>query len=168
MSTRSHAIRDGLVTGLIAAITVAMFYAVFDFLAARGVLYTVDLLGRAVFLGERDPSILLLPVKPDARLVLMYNALHLSIALAIGLVVVGLVRYAETHPPRARWVTAVIVGGFFVTIIAIAALTGSFRALLPWWSIVAANVLAVVCAGLYLTRRRPGVWHRLLHPMRAV
>jgi hypothetical protein len=153
--------------GLIASVAVAFFYAVFDVLAARGKLYTVDLLGKALFQDLRDPSILLLPVEPDTRVIMLYNAVHLAISLAIGLTVAWLVGYAERHPRSARFITAIIIGGFFVTIIATGMLTAPFRALLPWWSIVVANALAVLFAGSYLVRRRPGVFGRLVFPLRA-
>ena len=48
MATMRRTIRDGLIVGLIAYASVAAFYAVFDLLAARGALYTVDLLGKSV------------------------------------------------------------------------------------------------------------------------
>jgi hypothetical protein len=161
MASTSRTIREGLMVGLIAAVAVALFYALFDFLAARGALFTVDLLGKAVFRGLRDPSILLLPVRPDLSVILQYNALHLVIALAIGLVVTGLVEHAERHPSRARPVAGVIVGGFFVTIVGVSVLLGPIRPLVPWWSIVVANALAVLLAGLYVMRKRPGIARRL-------
>jgi multisubunit Na+/H+ antiporter MnhB subunit len=151
-----------LTVGLIAAVSVALFYAVFDFLAARGTLFTVDLLGKAVFQGLRDPSVLLLPVRPDPRAILQYNVMHLLISLAIGLVVTGLVEHAERHPSRARMIALVIVGGFFVTILVVNVLTDPIRTLVPWWSVVFANALAVLLAGLYLMRRRPGIARRML------
>jgi hypothetical protein len=161
MSNRS-VVRQGLIVGLIASVAVALFYAVFDQFAARGWLYTVDLLGKAVFRGLRDPAILQLPVEPDMAVVLRYNALHLAVSLAIGLVVTGLLEYADRHPSRAPLCAFVIVGGFFVTILAVGWLTQPFRPLLPWWSIVLANALAVLLAGAYLIRKRPGVARRLL------
>ena len=162
MVSGNRAIREGLIVGLIADVSVAVFYAVFDFLAARGTFFTVDMLGNAVFRGLRDPSVLLLPVKPDPGAIPEYNALHLVISLAIGLVVVGLVEYAERHPQRARPVTLVILAGFVVTIFAVDLLMGPIRPLVPWWSIVVANAFAVLLAGLYLLRKRPGIVRRLL------
>ena len=93
--------------------------------------------------------------------------MHLSISLVIGLTVAWLVGYAERHPQRARLVTAVIIGGFFVTIIAVGMLTAPFREMLPWWSIVLANGMAVLFAGAYLVRCRPGVCGHLFFPMRS-
>ena len=56
-----------------------------------------------------------------------------------------------------------IVAGFVVTIISVGLLTNPIRPLLPWWSIVAANVLAVLLVGAYLLRKRPGIASRLTH-----
>jgi hypothetical protein len=80
-----------LVVGLIAYAVVATFYAVFDLLAARGTRYTVDLLGKAMFRGLRDPSILQFPLALDSGAILWYNSFHLVISLAIGVVVTSLV-----------------------------------------------------------------------------
>ena len=162
MESTRHSVRQGIVVGLIGYASVALFYAIFDFLAARGSLFTVDMLGKAVFQGLRDPSVLLLPVRPDPRAILEYNALHLLISLAIGLLVTGMVEYADRNPSRAPLVALLIVGGFFVTIFAVNFLVDPIKELLPWWSIVVANLFAVLLAGLYLMRQRPGVGRRLV------
>jgi hypothetical protein len=154
-------IRQGLIVGLIGYASVAAFYGAFDLLAARGPLYTVDLLGKALFRGLRDPSILGLPIPLDRSAIVWYNAFHLLVSLLIGLVVTGLVVYSDRHPTHGPAVLFTIVAGFVVTIVAVGSLTAPIRPLLPWWSIVAANALAVLLAGTYLLRARPGVWSRL-------
>jgi hypothetical protein len=153
--------REGVIVGGIAYLAVAAFYAAFDLLAARSMFFTVDLLGKAVFQGLRDPAVLELPIQPDLSAIAQYNALHLGISLVIGLVVTGLVEYAERHPAHSRLVFLIIVAGFVVTIGGVGVLTTPIRPLLPWWSIVVANTLAVLLAGSYLRRRRPGLWSRL-------
>lgn len=158
---QSRTIRDGLIVGLIAYAAVALFYTVFDLLAARGMLYTVDLLGRALFKGLRDPAVLMFPIERDLTAVLLYNAFHLVVSLGIGLVVVSLVGHAERYPAQALLVFIMIVAGGVLTVFGIGYLTESVRPLLPWWSIAVANVVAVLLAGLYLVRRRPGLWQRL-------
>lgn len=158
---QSRTIRDGLIVGLIAYAAVALFYTVFDLLAARGMLYTVDLLGRALFKGLRDPAVLMFPIERDLTAVLLYNAFHLVVSLGIGLVVVSLVGHAERYPSQALLVFIMIVAGGVLTVFGIGYLTESVRPLLPWWSIAVANVVAVLLAGLYLVRRRPGLWQRL-------
>lgn len=162
MSGSGQDTRDGLAVGFIAAAAVALFYSGFDFLAARGALYTVNLLGRTVFRGLRDPTVLQYPVALDSTAIVLYNGVHLIVSLLIGLVVVRLVGEAERHPTRARVMAAIIVGGFVVTILAVGFASMPIRPVLPWWSIVVANTAAVVAAGSYLSRRRPGVWRLLL------
>jgi hypothetical protein len=162
MSSPNRTIRDGIVVGLIGYAAVALFYSMFDLLAARGTFYTVNLLGRAVFRGLRDPEVLMFPVTLDVAAIVSYNSLHLALALIIGLVVTWLVGYAEEHPSRRFGVVLVIIAGFVVTVLAVGMLTAGMRPLLPWWSIVMANILAVVLAGTYLMRRRPGLAGRMV------
>ena len=158
MPARRGVAQDGFIVGLIGYAAVAVFYSLFDLLASRGPLYTVDLLGKALFRGLRDPSVLLFPVDPDTGAVFMYNALHLATALLIGLVVVALVKHAEENPARRAVVLFVLVAGFFVTIFAVGFLTAPIRPLLPWWSIVVANAVAVILGAAYLLNRRRGLW----------
>jgi len=65
MTLTSRTIRQGLVVGLIGYASVAALYAAFDFIAARGVFYTVNLLGKSVFEGLRDTAVLGLPMQLD-------------------------------------------------------------------------------------------------------
>ncbi|MEO7218588.1 MAG: hypothetical protein ABI026_10375 [Gemmatimonadaceae bacterium] len=162
MSSANRTIREGIVVGLIGYAAVAVFYTVFDLLAARRAFYTVNLLGRAVFRGLRDPDVLMFPVAIDKTAIIWYNAMHLVIALVIGLVVTGLVGTAEQHPRRRFGVLFVLISGFVITILAVGILTGPMRPVLPWWSIVVANTLAVILAGRYLMQKRPGLSGRLL------
>lgn len=161
MADHRRTIRDGVIIGLMGYGAVALFYGTFDFLASRGALYTVNLLGRAVFRGVRDPSILEFPVDFDTGAMVAYNALHLGLALAIGLIVAGLVSRAERRPDQRAMVRAIIVSGFVVTVAAVGLFTTPMRALLPWWSIVVANAAATVLAGTYLLALHPGLWGRL-------
>jgi hypothetical protein len=161
MALASRTIRQGLIVGLIGYASVAALYAAFDFLAARGALYTVDLLGKSVFGGLRDPAVLGLPMQLDTTVIVWYSGLHLLISLIIGLIVTGLVEQAERQPSQAPLVLFTIMAGFVVTIIAVGLLTAPIRPLLPWWSIVVANTIAVLLAGGYLLHKRPGTWHRL-------
>jgi hypothetical protein len=162
MSMTKRIVREGLVVGLIGFAAVALFYAAFDFLAARGFLFTVNLLGQAVFYGLRDPSVLATPIAIDLTAVILYTVLHLLVALVIGLVVAWLVAQLEGPPAQTRLAVLVIVAGFFVTIFGIGMVSSPIKALLPWWSVVLANVLAVAVAGAYLLGRHPGLTRRLI------
>jgi heme A synthase len=159
-------LRDGVVVGLIGYATVALFYSFFDLLAARDALHTVNMLGRAVFRGLRDPSILQFPLSLDAGAIFAYNALHLLLALAIGLVVVTLVTIGDRSPERRRTVRVVIAAGFIATVLVVGALTAPMRTVLPWWSIVVANALSTFFGATYLLSKRPELWSRWI-PRRA-
>lgn len=158
MSRESNTVREGLVLGGSAFVAVVFFYAAFDSLAARGPLFTVDLLGKALFRGLRDPAVLQLPGQVDFTVVVLYTAFHLAASLAIGLVVAWLLGHAGTGGGRAVAVRTVLIAGFFVTVALVGVLTVPMRALLPTWSIVAANALAVAVAGAALMRVRPQVF----------
>ena len=149
--------REGLVVGLIAYVAVAVFYVGFDILAARGALFTVNMLGEAVFRGLRDPSVLRFPRELDPTAIFLYNALHLALSLGIGLTVTWLVAVAERYQEWRGAVLAVLFTGGVVTVMAVGLLTEAMRPVLPWWSIVVANLLAVAIAGAYLVRRHPTI-----------
>jgi hypothetical protein len=101
------------------------------------------------------------PMARDATAILLYNGFHLVTSLAIGILVTALVGHAERHPSQSLLVLVMIVAGGVLTVFAVGYLTDSVRRLLPWWSIVTANVLAALLAGAYLLRRRPGLWQRI-------
>jgi len=162
MSAEHRGLRDGIAVGLIAYAGVAIFYALFDFLAARGALYTVNLLGLAVFRGVRDPGVTQLPIPLDLTAIFWYNALHLALSLAIGLFVTRLVGQAEDNPSQRGVILFVVVAGFVATVYGVGVLSTPIRSVLPWWSIVVANALATALAALYLVRRRPGLLSRLM------
>lgn len=157
MGTERPIERDGLRAGLIAAVAVAIFYAGFDQLAARGPLYTVNLLGLALFRGVRDPAILQLPIAIDGRAILTYTALHLALSVVIGLIVTRFLGIAMREPARAPMVWLLLVTGGVATILAVGYLTAPLRLLLPWWSIVVANAMAVAVVGADLLRRHGGL-----------
>lgn len=164
MTRSNRTLREGLMLGGIAYVTVAIFYAVFDVLAARGFLYTVDLLGKALFHGLRDPSVLALPIQVDPTGIFFYNGLHFVASLVIGVIVAGLIARAERGPTEAYLSLVVIVAGFFLTVAVVQGLTVPIRALLPTWSIVTANGVATLVAGSALVWKRPEVV-RILIPI---
>jgi hypothetical protein len=57
------------------------------------------------------------------------------------------------------------VAGFVLTVIVVSWLSAEIRVLLPWWSIVLANSLAVALSAWYLSRRNPSLTRRLLAPL---
>lgn len=147
--------RDGMTVGAIGYAAVALFYALFDLVAARGTLFTVHMLSVSLFRGAPEPSVLQFPLEPWLAGIFWYNALHLLASLGIGLVVVALLDHARRRPSRVIFVQLVVFAGYVVTIAAVGLLSRTIREVLPWWSIVAVNTCAVALAGSYLLRRRP-------------
>ncbi len=161
MDQERRALREGFVVGIIGFASVAVLYGALDLIAGRGLLYTVDLLGKSLFLGLRDPAVLLLPMEPEMMPIFWYNCVHLVASILIGVIVVGLVDRAHSQPALAPIALLTIVAGFVVTIGAVGMLTGAIRPVLPWWSIVVSNSLAVIAAGTYLLWRWPETWRSL-------
>ena len=161
MAAERHTIRDGLAVGFIGYAAVALFYTTFDVLAARGPLHTVNVLGRAVFRGLRDPSVLQFPVDLDRGAILAYNGLHLTLAMAIGFVVAVLITFAEQNPAQRHLVRFMISAGYVLTVAIVGLLTAPMRDLVPWWSVIVANAVAMVLAGAYLLAKHPGLWRRV-------
>jgi len=156
MSSPTRWIREGCIAGLIAFAAVAVFYALIDIAAGRGALFTVNLLGQALLGSPVEAAARAGTAAVDAVAVVVYSVLHLAAAIGIGLLVARLVREAELRPMQAQVALLFIVAGFAGTIALVGALTAPLRANLPWWSIIAANSLAVLLAGLVLIRRHPG------------
>ena len=122
---------------------------------ASGTFLKIGLGARASGLGESFVA-----VANDPTAIFWYNGLHLLTSLAIGLFVTWLIEQAERFPAKAHLVLLIIVAGFVVTILGVGWLTTPMRAVLPWWSIVVANALAVLLAGFYLLQKRPGLLGR--------
>jgi hypothetical protein len=87
---RTHAIREGIVVGLIGAGMVMLWFLIVDLLAGTP-LNTPALLGAALFDGVGDVK----TIEPTARLVVGYTAVHLGGFVAFGLAVAGLFALAR-------------------------------------------------------------------------
>lgn len=155
MPTISRWIREGCIVGLLAFVTVAVFYAAFDLLAARGALYTVNQIGVVLQRGPTEIGAAGGSWPIDLGAIVFYSTLHLVVSLGIGLLVCRLVHEAELRPTQAQVALLFIVAGFAGTIALVGALSAPIREVLPWWSVIASNTAAVLVAGTVLLRRHP-------------
>lgn len=155
MTSPSRWIREGVITGLIAYATVALFYLTFDLVAARGALFTVNRIGQLMLNGSAGVAVTGQPVPLDAAALVGYSAVHLVASLLIGVLVCRLVHEAELQPMIAQVALLFIVAGFAATIAGVGLLSAPIRDVLPWWSIMFANALAVFVAGLVMIKRHP-------------
>lgn len=155
MRSRGDVVREGIILGIIGYMAVAIFYAFLDLLAGRGATFTLNLMGQVVFRGARDPAILQLPIPSDVGAMVMYNFLHLGVALAVGCFVAWLVSQVEERPELGIPVLGLLLAGYLVTISAIRAITQTVAPLLPFWSIVVANSLVALGGCVYLWWAHP-------------
>ena len=155
-------IREGVVTGLIAYVAVAVFYFAFDVLTARGALFTVNRIGQLMLYGSAGIATIEPALGINLSAVIGYSAVHLVASLLIGILVCRLVQEAELQPMLAQVALLFIVAGFAATIAGVGLLSASIREVLPWWSIMMANALAVLVAGLVLLRRHPEFLGRMM------
>ncbi len=161
MTSPSRWIREGVVTGLLAYVTVAFFYLAFDLVAARGALFTVNRIGLLMLGGSTGLAAVGQPIPLDIAAVVGYSAMHLAASLLIGMLVCRLVHEAELKPMIAQVALLFIVAGFAATIAGVGLLSAPIRDVLPWWSIMAANALAVLVAGLVMIERHPEFLSRM-------
>jgi hypothetical protein len=153
MLAEHYTVREGLITGIIGAGAVAVWFLVVDAVSGR-ILFTPAALGSAVFLGARGPE----AVQITGVTVLGYSVLHVTAFMLTGLVAAAIVAAAEEHSE------VVLLGGIllFVTLEAfsIGLLTIVAEWLveaLSWWNIGGANLIAALGMGGYLYSRHPGL-----------
>jgi len=148
-----HLFQEGIVAGIIGAVTVALWFLVVDVVHGRP-LYTPTVLGTALFgrgavLGPLDT----LPVSLD--MVLMFTWVHGMAFAALGGIAALLLGMAEEHPSVGFGVLLLFVVlefGFTVTAMVFAA---PVLKLLTWPAVLVANLLAAAAMGAYFWLRHP-------------
>jgi hypothetical protein len=148
---RHYTIREGLVTGLLGASAVALWFLIVDVIAGR-ILFTPAALGSAVFLGARTADV----VQVSLLTVGGYTLLHVTAFMLTGLVAAGVVAAAEEYSE------AILLGGVLLFVsfeaFSIGLLTIVANWLvdtLSWWNIAGANLVAAAAMGGYLYLRHP-------------
>ena len=152
-------IREGLITGLLGAGLVALWFMAVDLVSGRA-FFTPAALGSAVLLGATDVA----SVQITPLTVLGYTFIHFVAFLITGLVAAAFFAAAEEASE------ALLLGGvllFFVfevfSIGLLAIVSQWLIAALSWWSIVVANLIAAVGMGVYLAYKHPKLMYDLSH-----
>lgn len=151
-TTTSDIVLDGLFTGMIGALAVALWFLVLDVIAGRP-LYTPALLGTFLLHGgeaARQPTIAPLEIAA-------YTAFHFVAFILVGLVLSWMMTIFERFPIMFFVILVLFVClqlAFFGLNVALGAqLMGQLSA----WSVVVANILAATSMALYQWKRHPGV-----------
>lgn len=148
-------LREGVITGAIGAIAVAVWFLITDVLQGRP-LSTPSVLGQVMLYGNGTPTVSPFATGP----VIAYTLLHFGVFALFGVLVTHLVHLAM-YSPLARFALMMLAVVFevFFFVVTFALFTGTSN-LFPWWSVLAANTLSLVAMGYYLRIRHPGLQHQ--------
>ena len=141
--------RDGIITGLLGAGVVALFYLAVD--ATRGhPLMTPSVLGQAFVLHQ--PVTL---TSPDTTAVIAYTIFHVLAFVVFGFVLAALVRASEASN-LARYAMVQVLVAFMVLFYGVVSIGSEIvRGMLPFASVLIANALAGAVMGGWLWRHHP-------------
>jgi len=157
----TRAVREGIWAGLLGAAAVAVWFLAYD-VAAGAPFRTPALLGAWLFHGLRDPSALVV----TAPLVLQYTVVHGAAFIAFGLVASGLLALADREP-RVLFAFVMLYCCFEVFFAAMVTVFAEWLLeAVPWWTIVAGNLLATVVMVGFLLREHRVAWREFLHARR--
>lgn len=150
---------DGLFSGAIGALAVAVWFLIIDTLAGRP-LFTPALLGTVLLHGGTvaGQGVTVAPLEVAA-----YTAFHFVAFLAVGVSMSWLMTMFERFP-IVGFVMVVLFACFQVGFIALDAALGSqLLGQLQSWSVIVANVLAAGSMSVYLWKRHPRIRETLSH-----
>jgi hypothetical protein len=143
---------QGLVTGLIGAAAVALWFLGLDIAAGRP-FRTPAALGSVLFLGAEGPS----AIQTGLGVVAAYTVLHVAVFAAIGTGLVWLARQAQRAPQLLLIIgmSCIVLEALVVPVMALTAEWG--LGALGLWSVAVGNALAVGAMGLWIWRTHPGL-----------
>jgi hypothetical protein len=159
MLAEHRTLREGIITGLIGASAVAIWFLVTDLIAGR-LLFTPAALGSALFLGARGVA----EVEISLAVIVGYTLLHVAAFIAVGCIAAVVAATAEQETEvilLGAILLFVTFEAFFVGMLAI--VSNWLVAELSVWSIAAANVIAAITMGGYLYLKHPALLHDLQH-----
>jgi len=144
-------IREGIVTGLLGATVVALFYLLADLLRSQPFM-TPSLLGQA-FILHRDISL----QSPDVTAVVVYTIFHYIAFMGFGILLSVLARASELSS-LARYAVVQVMVAFMVFFYGVVSLGSEIvRGMFPFVGILAANALAGAVMVTWLWRHHPGL-----------
>ncbi len=152
MQKPRHILWEGLVSGLIGAGAVAVWFLIVDTLSGRP-FYTPAILGSAASLGLRDPS----EVVINLQSVGAYTAFHFLAFFAVGIV--------AAKALHVVWLVAEFFIVFeFAFYAGVALVVTPLLAELAWINVAVGNLIAAVGMGWYLWLSHPEIGEQLAAP----
>lgn len=147
----------GLVTGLVGAGAVALWFLVLDIVRNRP-FYTPAALGSLLFFGAASPT----EVRIDLAVIAAYTLLHLAAFALVGLMLEWIAKRIERAP--GMWLMVLLL---FITLEALfigtaGSVSGSVLGELGYWAIAIANLVAVTAMGSWIWSSHPRLRHELV------
>ena len=150
---------DGLITGLVGAAAVAVWFLTKDLLA-QAPLHTPAALGSAVLLGASSPE----EIQLNMAVITAYTFLHVSAFAGVGMMFAWLAERVEHRPDfwiRGAAVLLLLEGMFLGTV---GMMSGWIMQDLGWMTVLVSNLVAVLAMGLWMLRSRPSLRRVLVPP----
>jgi hypothetical protein len=145
---RARVLSEGLITGLVGALTVILFYGILNLAEGHSFFATAERLGLGLVTARAG----------EAGAVLAFNGLHVVVFLLIGLVAAWLVMETEKHPSFFILALFIGVAGLFAVLAAFLSFSASTGAALPIATILVASLAAGIGMGAYLLKAHPRLW----------
>lgn len=153
---RHSVFSEGTDAGLLGGSAVAVWFLIRDVLAGHP-LRTPSVLGQLFIYGNPAPDM----VNMDFGAVVLYTAVHFLIFVMLGLFVALLVRQATAHPVARFAILVLFVAFEFCFVVVIRVASGEVGTLFPTWTVLAANLVAVVAMAAYFRWRYPELMRAL-------
>lgn len=149
---------EGIIAGLLGAVTVAAWFFVFDLVRGEP-FFTPGALGSVVFHGARGVE----QVRVDVPTVLGYTILHFAVFGVLGTIL-------STALSRAGRIPHLLLGGIILFVTLEALIMGALTIVaefllgnLAWWTVAIGNLLAVLAMGGFFAVRHPSLWSTVFH-----
>jgi hypothetical protein len=144
--------QEGMIAGVIGAATVALWFLLLDSAAGRP-LYTPTVLGTAIFRRAALSSPETLSV--SLEMVLMFTWIHVLVFAALGGIASRLLAMVERNPSWGFGLLLFFVVFEFGFVAAASLIASPVLRVIPWPSVLAANLLAAAAMSAYFWRRHP-------------
>jgi hypothetical protein len=152
-SDTARLLQEGIVAGVLAAVTVAVWFFILDMIQGRP-FYTPTVLGTALF--SRGAGLAALEnVRPSLEMVLMFTWVHGMAFAAIGGLVSRLLGTVERHPGVGFGMLLLFVIFEFGFTVAAMLFAAPILKALTWPAVLVANLLAAAVMAGYFRLRHP-------------
>jgi uncharacterized membrane protein YgdD (TMEM256/DUF423 family) len=145
-------LREGLLTGLLGGLIVAVWYVAMD-VGQGHPFYTPNVLGQVFVAGDSTPMVR--SIAPQA--VMEYTLLHFGVFFLLGIALAALTHMAIRNPALRMGVWLGLVIGFMLFFGFLFVLFSATKERFPWLTTLGGSVLGLGSMGMYLWQRHPAL-----------